>query len=576
MKSLLHTSKCPSHPTRFAISFAALCLATLGCNRSEDAQPTDTSAIEQSSALLVDVTRDAGITFVHDANRNGKYLFPEINGAGCGFLDYNNDGYLDIYLVQSGRDLHQPDSRGKPNQLYRNRGDGTFENVTVESGSGDTGYGQGLACGDYNGDGWVDIYVANVAGPSALLHNNGDGTFSNVTAAAGVENGNWAIAPAFLDYDNDGHLDLFATNYVEWSVELNTVGRTKNGARDYAGPRSFPAMSAILYRNNGDGTFSNATQAAGIDKAFGAGMGIICADINNDSLIDVYVANDSWANQLWINQGDGTFVDQALETGCALSSEGFGQASMGTNAEDLDEDGNLDLFTTNYHAQGAILYLHGNNGVFKDVSKRVRLFAPTAARTGFGACFFDLFNNRSLCVYIANGAAVSGGEIDASSDTYAQRDMVLEWSRDAMAFDDITYRIGRAMEAAHTGRGVAVGDYDNDGAVDVLISNNHGPAQLLRNTATGNNHWLSVRCLSQNGKSDAIGAKIFVTVGGKTRRRDVIVNYSYASACDPRIHFGLGSTQVVDRVRIEWPGGGESTLHNVPADQALTVERPAN
>ena len=414
------------------------------------------------------------------------------------------------------------------------------------------------------------------AGRPHFFRNNGDGTFRNVAATAGVENGNWAIAPAFLDYDNDGQLDLFATNYVQWSVKENRVGHTKNGARDYPGPRSFPAMSAILYRNNGDETFSNVTESAGINKAFGAGMGIICADINNDSLIDVYVANDSWANQLWINQGDGTFKDTALETGCALSSEGFGQASMGTNAEDLDGDGNLDLFTTNYHAQGAILYLQDSNGVFSDVSKQVRLFAPTAARTGFGACFFDLFNDGSQCVYIANGAAVAGGEIDALDDTYAQSDMVLQWSREAMAFHDVTTQIGVAMENAHTGRGVAIGDYDNDGAVDVLVSNNNGPAQLFRNTATGKNHWLNVRCLNNDGKTDAIGAKVFVTVDGATRRRDVIINYSYASTSDPRIHFGLGSTPVADRVRIEWPGGGETTLHNVPADQILTVHRPAN
>ena len=568
--------KCSAAQARFALLCGLLWLATVGCHRSNNASSTDTSNSQEPSALLVDVTRAAGIDFVHDANRKGEYLFPEINGAGCGFLDYDNDGNLDIYLVQSGKDLKQPNSQGKSNQLYRNRGDGTFENVTGQSGAGDTGYGQGMACGDYNSDGFVDIYVANVGGPSALLRNNGDGTFRNVAATAGVENGNWAIAPAFLDYDNDGQLDLFATNYVQWSVKENRVGRTKNGARDYAGPRSFPAMSAILYRNNGDETFSNVTEAAGINKAFGAGMGIICADVNNDSLIDVYVANDSWANQLWINQGDGTFKDRALEAGCALSSEGFGQASMGTNAEDLDDDGNLDLFTTNYHAQGAILYLQGSNGVFSDVSKQVRLFAPTAARTGFGACFFDLFNDGSSCVYIANGAAVAGGEIDALDDTYAQSDMVLQWSREAMAFHDITSQIGAAMKNAHTGRGVAIGDFDNDGAVDVLVSNNNGPAQLFRNTATGNNHWLSVRCLNTDGKTDAIGAKVFVTVDGETRRRDVIINYSYASASDPRIHFGLGSTRVVDRVRIEWPGGGESTLDDIPADQVLTVTRPVN
>ena len=265
-----------------------LTVATIGCTgegnvpvkeivRKTEREPSSPSERARANALLVDVTHEAGIDFVHDAHRKGEFLFPEINGAGCGFLDYDNDGYLDIYLVQSGGGLKDPRAAAAPNRLYRNRRDGTFEDVTVRSGAGDTGYGQGLACGDYNNDGFVDIYVANVGGPSTLLRNKGDGTFDDVTEQAGVANGRWAITPAFLDYDNDGLLDLFATNYVDWSREKNVVGHTRDGQRDYAGPRSFPATSAILYHNNGDGTFTDATHAAGIDKAFGAGMGIICA-----------------------------------------------------------------------------------------------------------------------------------------------------------------------------------------------------------------------------------------------------------------------------------------------------------
>ncbi len=555
---------------------ALLLISSVGCGRQEHVAVEPADAGRPASDLLVDVTQIAGIKFVHDAVRKGEFLFPEISGAGCGFLDYDNDGYLDIYFVQSGRNLMQPETAGKPNRLYRNRGDGTFEDVTARSGAGDTGYGQGMACGDYNRDGFVDIYVANVGGPSRLLKNNGNGTFRDVTETAGVANGNWAITPAFFDYDHDGFLDLFATNYVNWSVEKNLVGKTKNGQRDYVGPRSFPARSAMLYHNNGDGTFTDVTAVAGIDKAFGAGMGIICADLNDDGWVDVYVANDSWANQLWINQGDGTFQDQALESGCALNSAGFGLASMGTNAEDLDGDGHLDLFTTNYHAQGAILYLQETKGIFTDATRRVRLFGPTAARTGFGACFLDLFNDGSPCVYIGNGAAIAGGEIDASDNSYAQRDVVLQWSEQESSFADITARIGSSMDSAYTSRGVAVGDYDNDGAVDVLISHNDGPARLLRNVGTQGNHWLMVRCLDHDGKSDVIGAKVLVTVAGKTRRRDVIVNYSYASVCDARIHFGLGSQTVADRVVVRWPGGAESVWDNVAADQVFVVRKPSS
>ena len=565
-----------------ALGFAAaLTVTTIGCGRGNNVlvtgtreEPSERSAPLDANEILVDVTREVGIDFVHDAFRNGEFYFPEINGAGCGFLDYDNDGYLDIYLVQSGRDLKNPDAPAKPNRLYHNCGDGTFEDVTEGSGAGDAGYGQGLCCGDYDSDGFVDIYVANVAGPSTLLHNNGDGTFTDVTEQAGVANGRWAITPAFLDYDNDGRLDLFAPNYVDWSVETNVVGHAKNGKRDYPGPRTYPAVSAILFHNEGDGTFSDVTQAAGIDKAFGAAMGILCADLNDDSLVDIYVANDSWANQLWINQGDGTFEDRALEKGCALNGTGLGLASMGTNAEDLDGDGVLDLFTTNYHAQGAILYVQGANGIYTDVAMRARLFGLTAARTGFGACFFDLFNDGSACVYIGNGAAVLGGETNAANNSYAQENIVLQWSQSSQAFADISDQIGPAMDVANTSRGVAVGDYDNDGAMDVLVSNNDGPARLLRNVGTGSNHWLMVRCLGPNGKSDVIGAKVYVTVGGKTRRRDVIVNYSYASACDPRIHFGLGDHSVAKRVVVQWPGGAESVWEDVPADQVFLAHFP--
>ena len=556
-------------------------LVCCGCRNSkdrhdggEDSSSNSNESSTNSVAKLVDVTRAAGIDFVHDAVRNGDFLFPEINGAGCGFLDFDNDGWMDIYLVQSGRDLHSRDSQGKPNRLYRNLRDGTFEDVTEASGAGDSGYGQGLACGDYNGDGFVDIYVANVGGPSALLRNNADGTFTNVAKQAGVANGSWAIAPAFLDYDRDGHLDLFVTNYVEWSVKTNVVGKTKSGKPDYTGPRSFSAKAAILFRNQGDGTFKDVTKKAGIDQAFGAGMGIICADFNDDDQIDVFVANDSWANQLWMNQGDGTFQDLGMQTGCALSGTGLGQASMGTNAEDLDGNGKLDLFTTNYHAQGAILYLQNQNGIFTDASMRVRLFAPTAARTGFGACFFDLFNDASTCVFIGNGAAVAGGEVDSANSSYSQKDMVLRWSRETRSFTDITHQVGTAMNVLLTSRGVAIADYDNDGAMDVLISNNNGPARLLRNSANDKNHWLMVRCLQSNGKSDSIGAKVFVTANGQTRRKDVIVNYSYASACDPRVHFGLGKNVTVEKLRVRWPDGKQKEWQNVSADQVFIAKYP--
>ena len=564
------------------ILFAGLiAVAATGCDRDETPASSEKTAYQAPSPksgsppLLVDVAAEAGIDFVHDPVRKGDYLFPEINGAGCGFLDYDNDGFLDIYLVQSGRDLKNPNAPAKPNRLYHNRGDGTFEDVTERSGAGDTGYGQGMACGDYNNDGFVDIYVANVGGPSVLLRNNGDGTFTDVTDKAGVANGQWAITPAFVDYDRDGLLDLFATNYVTWSVETDVTCRTSAGERDYCGPKNYKPARSILYRNNGDGTLTDVSERAGIHRAFGAGMGIVCADFNDDSLVDIYVANDTFPNQLWINRGDGTFEDEALRDGCAVNMGGEALSSMGTNVEDLDADGDLDLFTTNYNSQGSILYLQDKAGVFTDVSTRTRLFASTTARTGFGAGFLDLFNDGNLCLYIGNGAAGIGGAVDRIGDVYAQEDAVLKWSAESLTFEDISDLIGPCLDEAYVSRGVAVGDYDNDGAVDVLISNNGGPARLLHNQAAGDKHWLMVRCIGPDGKRDAIGAKVLVTVAGKTRRRDVVVNYSYASACDPRIHFGLGPETVAEFVTVKWPGGGETTWDNVQADQVFVARHPA-
>jgi len=571
----------PGHAA--AAVLAAVLLAGLaGCKRESGPptkgpprQPSKSESQSDGSPLLIEVTSEAGIAFIHDPVRKGDFLFPEINGAGCAFVDYDNDGRLDIYLVQSGRDLKDPEAPAKPNRLYRNRGDGTFEDVTERSGAGDTGYGQGLACGDYNNDGFVDIYVANVGGPSALLRNSGDGTFSNVTDHAGVANGKWAITPAFVDYDHDGLLDLFATNYVEWSVAQDVPCHTSAGQRDYCGPRAYQPAMSILYRNNGDGTFSDVTGAAGIDRAFGAGMGIICADFNDDTLVDVYVANDTFANQLWINRGDGTFEDRALVSGCAVNWGGAALSSMGTNVEDFDGDGDLDLFSTNYNAQGAILYLQGEKGLFTDVSTRTRLFGETAAWTGFGACTLDLFNDGSICAYIGNGGAGRPLQTSRSEETYAQKDKVLKWSPASMVFEDLSPQLGPAMNEAYISRGVAVGDYDNDGAVDLLINNNDGPARLLRNAAAKDNHWLMVRCIGPDGRRDALGAKILVTVAGSTRRRDVIVNHSYASASDPRVHFGLGPHTLAERVTVHWPGGGETTWDNVPADQVFVARHPA-
>jgi len=537
-----------------------------GCGRPRTGPHADATP---TVPLLVEVTEAAGVDFRHDPVAKGNYLFPEINGAGCAVLDYDNDGLLDLYLVQSGRDLDDPEAPGKPNRLYRNLGGWQFEDRTAESGVGDTGYGQGVAVGDYDNDGFIDLYVANVGGPSVLLRNRGDGTFADVTRDAGVGNGGWGITPAFFDFDNDGDLDLFATNYVQWSPASDIACYSATGARDYCGPRNYPPSPSILYRNDGDGIFTDVSVESGIQTTFGAGMGIVCADFNDDGFTDVYVANDAHPNQLWINLGNGTFFDQAPTAGCAVGASGAALSSMGTNVEDFDGDGDLDLFSTNYHSQGSVLYLQEAEGLFLDVSAQTRLFATTAARTGFGACAFDLFNDGRLALYVGNGAAVMGGAVDTDRSPYAQTDSVLLWHESDRRFDDISARVGPVMDGAFVSRGVAIGDLDNDGAVDLLINNNDGPARLLRNVATGANHWLIVRCLTADGRRDALGATVWVTAGGRTRRRDVLVHHSYGSASDPRVHFGLGPSTSVERLEVRWPGGRTRTWTDFGADQVF-------
>jgi hypothetical protein len=548
------------------VPIAVVAIAIVGCDGPETERVVDP---DRPSPLLVEVTDSAGVDFRHDPVAQGDFLFPEINGAGCAVLDYDNDGLLDLYLVQSGRDLKDADSPVQPNRLFRNLGGWKFEDRTEQSGAGDTGYGQGVAVGDYDNDGWVDLYVANVGGPSVLLRNNGDGTFTDVTVEAGVGNGGWVITPAFLDYDSDGDLDLFSTNYVRWSVEIDIACFSATGARDYCGPRNYQPAPSILYRNNGDGTFTDVSSESGITTVFGAGMGIVCADFDDDGFTDIYVANDAHPNQLWMNRGDGTFVDRAPTAGCAVGASGAALSSMGTNVEDFDGDGDLDLFSTNYHSQGSVLYLQEADGLFLDISAQTRLFATTAARTGFGACALDLFTNGGLALYIGNGAAVMGGAVDTDRSPYAQNDSVLLWRTEDRRFEDITARVGSVMNSAYVSRGVAAGDLDNDGAVDLLINNNDGPARVLRNTAAPDNHWILVRCLTADGTRDALGATVWITVDGTTRRRDVLVHHSYGSASDPRVHLGLGASTEVDRLEVRWPGGQRRVWTQLPADQVF-------
>lgn len=534
-------------------------LLSLGCGSGEPVR---------ESAWFSDVTERAGITFVHDARREGEFLFPEINGSGAAFLDYDRDGWLDVYLVQSGIDLRNPGDDGSPNHLYRNRGDGTFEDVTEAANAGASGFGQGVACGDYDNDGWVDIYITNV-GNNILLRNLGNGMFSDVTESAGVGSPGWSIPAAFLDINRDGLLDLYVGNYVDWSPEEERKCLIADtGRQDYCGPRTYNAASDALYLNLGDGTFENISVSAGLTGTTGPAMSLVCADLDSDGWLDIYVANDGSPNQLWINIGDQTFEDRAMLMGCALNGNGQAFGSMGTNAEDLDQDGDLDLFMAHFDRQPNALYLM-ENGYFEDASVRTDLARLTSTTSGFGAAFLDIDHSGEMWLYLANGKGNMSAEDSGVVDPYGEADQLFAFYRSEGLFVDHSHHLGSAGEVKFTGRGLAVGDYDNDGDPDLLINHNNGSARLLRNDV-GNlsgNHWIKVRCLGPGGMSDVPGTVVRIKVGNRTFRRDIIPSHSYASSSDPWLHFGLGEATLVDEIFVFWPDGKTDRWRDVEVDQ---------
>ncbi len=533
---------------------------------------TATPVQAAGSAWLVDVTAEAGVSFSHDPGMRGEYLFPEITGSGCGFIDIDNDGWLDVYWVQCGRALDEPRANAVPNLLYRNRGDGTFTDITAESGAGDTGYGQGMAVGDYNNDGYADLYLSNLD-DDVLLRNNGDGTFTDVTREAGIDNASWSIAAGFLDFDRDDDLDLYVSNYVNWTLEGDRDCHYYGTSReDYCGPKTYEPARDVFYRNNGDGTFTDITSDVELDQAFGPGMSVICADFDDDGYVDVYVANDSFPNQLWRNVEGTRFEDVALQWGVAVNGMGQAEGSMGCNAEDFNLDGRLDLFLCHFFEETHTLYLQQGGGGFVDASMPTGLARLSLNRTGFGATAIHLFNDPELYIYAGNGGVrdPSGAAPDPQQPK-AEYDQLFRWDRTASKFSDVSDRAGPVMKHAAVSRGVAAGDFDNDGDPDLLVSVSNGPGRLLRNDAPGKQHWLQVHCRGAKGMRDALGAKVHVTIGETTYRRDVTLNYSYGCAADPRVHFGLGRAASADRVEVHWPNGTTTRLENVPADQVLEV-----
>ena len=562
-------------------------LTLAGCGSEPASAPP--AAAPAAEAWFVDATASSGIDFVHFNGMSGSFYLPEIMAPGVGLLDYDRDGDLDVFFPQgrmlgTGRSLEdarlRPTERQLPlrGRLYRNdlAADGArtlrFTDVTASSGLDARGYGMGVAAGDVDNDGCVDLYVTNL-GPNQLFRNNCDGTFTDVSRASRVDDPGWGVSAAFLDFDRDGWLDLYVGNYVEYRPDADIECTSVTGGRDYCPPRVYRAQRDRLYRNLGTGVFADVTARALVGGDFGPALGVSTADFNGDGWIDVYVANDGQANQLWINQRDGTFRNTALLAGVALSADGRAEASMGVDAGDADNNGTDDLFVTNLTGETHVLYVNDGSGIFEDRRGRAGLAAPTVAYTGFGAAWIDVDNDGWLDLLTVNGTIVRHQAAPADHPfPYDQRRQLFRNLGDGR-FEEATARAGAAFAPSEVGRGAAFGDLDNDGDADVVVANASGPARVLLNQVGSRSPWLGLRLTGgPAAPRDLLGARVAIRRrDGVTLWRRVRADGSYASANDPRILAGLGASAEPPDVRVVWPDGRTDEWTAVPIDRWTTL-----
>jgi len=550
------------------------------------AQPTRREA--QGPSIFKQATGEVGLRFQHYNGMTGKFFLPEIMGSGAALFDYDNDSDLDVFIVQGN--VLEPDSKpastlfpwreAEPprGRLFRNdlvvAKDGTrtlgFTDVTEASGILATGYGMGVAVGDINNDGRPDLYLTNL-GHNQMYLNKGDGKFVEVTKQSGTDDERWSTSASFFDYDRDGWLDLLVLNYADFSVSKSPTCYAATTARDYCTPKAFRAPGNRLFHNKGDGTFEDVTVAAGVDKEFGHGLGVVTADFNDDGWTDIYVANDGDPNQLWINQKDGTFKNEALLAGAAFNRDGKAEAGMGVDAGDFDANGTEDIFVTHLMDETNTLFTNLGKGLFEDRTREAGLGMPGHRFTGFGTLFFDYDNDGWLDLLAANGAVQLLPELVRKGDPYplGQPNQLFRNSGQGTFVDTPA---GEAFQLLEVSRGAAFGDIDNDGDIDVLITNNNGPARLELNQVGNRNHWLGLRLIDKKTERDMLGARVEIIVSkGKSLWRRVRTDGSYLSANDPRIIGGLGATPSVEAVRVRWPDGGVDEWTNPRIDQYITL-----
>jgi enediyne biosynthesis protein E4 len=522
---------------------------------------------------FVDVAAAAGIRFRHDnAASPEKYLI-ETMGSGCAWIDYDQDGLLDLYLVNGAATRVYTPAHPLRSALYRNNGDGTFTDVTDKAGVGAEGlFGMGVAVGDYDNDGFPDLLVLGY-GRCILYHNNGNGTFSDVTARAGLANsGRWASSAAWFDYDNDGRLDLVIANYIDWSPDRNFwCGDHGPGMRSYCHPDDYNGEPPTLYHNNGDGTFADVSQKSGLGLKPGNGLGVVTFDYDNDGWQDVFIANDSMANFLFHNNRDGTFREVGYSAGVAVSADGLPEAGMGTDAADTTGDGRMDLIVTHLDSQLARLYRNMGDGTFEDDTLQSQLGYATFHMSGFGAKFMDYDNDGARDIFMANGHVLDNIERYNSAVHYAEPKLMFR-NLGNSRFENVGDQLGSDFLLPRVSRGAAIGDFDNDGDLDILVNNNGESPQLLRNDGGNAHHWIELFLIGTKSNRDGVGARVKLRSGNLVLYDQKKGGMSYQSAQDPRLHFGLGDRELVDEIQIIWPSGSITKLQNVKSNQFVTIQ----
>ena len=548
-------------------------LVTAGCQSDGGEVPSvvDPAALELPE--FRDVTSSSGIDFTHRNGGSGRFYYVETYGSGAAFVDYDGDGDVDLYAVDSAPLPGYVVDEIPANVLYANRGDGRFLDVTAAAGVGDEGYGMGVCAGDYDNNGHVDLYVTNF-GANVLYANQGDGRFEDVTEFAGVDDGRLSMSAAFGDIDNDGDLDLYVANNAKSPIANHRLCTEGEGVPVYCSPKVYPGESGVLYRNDGGGRFLDVTHPAGAHDESGRQLGVVFGDYDDDGDQDLYVANDMTPNFLFRNDGTGRFAEVGLVSGAGLNEDARPEAGMGTDSGDYDRDGLLDLVVCNFQWESCRLFRNRGHGLFEDRTFAAGLGEATLSTLTFGTDFFDYDNDGFLDLYLANGHVHPTVHRFDHSVSYAQRDQLFRNAGDG-TFSEVSGTSGPGFELVLVGRGSASADYDNDGDVDLFVSNNNQRGVLLRNEGGNRGHWLSVRTVGTVSNRDGIGARVTVRAGDLVQVEEVRSGSSYLSQSDLRLHFGLGARSHVDRVEVRWPSGIRQTLEGVRANQFLVVEEPS-